>query len=201
MFDIFHTDGRLVYHALLLFVVGLFAGGAVVRLGLTPIARPALIPFRWVMRLIGRAPSIARMTLVIWLFNSTAIFVYMSSGALHRLLPMVFCVWTGLNIAAIVGLARTGKVPARDIGGGEGQWTPPRLLAGVCGLAVLVLELGSFWTAIAMGISTGQAVQSGAGRLSALAPRAEVYVTILVPVLLVSAWCESVSIRGSSQEG
>ena len=201
MFEVFHTDGRLVYHALLLFVVGLFAGAAVARLGLTAVARPALVTFRWVLRLIGRAPSIARMALVIWLFNSTAILLYMSSGALHRLLPMVFCVWTGLNIAAIVGLARTGKIPAREMGRREDQWTPPRTLAGVCGLAVLVLELGTFWTAIAMGISAGQAIQQGANRLDALIPRAEAYVTLLVPVLLLSAWCESIAIRGSSREG
>jgi hypothetical protein len=122
----------------------------------------------------------------------------MSSGILHRLLPMVFCVWTGMNIAAIVGLAGKGRAGVRQMVRREDQWVPPQPLAALCGLAVLVLELGSFWTAIAMGISMGNAVQSGAGRLTAFALRARPYVAILVPVLLLSALCEAVAIRGGS---
>jgi hypothetical protein len=195
---IFHTEARLVYHAGLLFAVGIFAGAAVVKLRLDAVARPALAAFRVILRVLGHSPSLARMTAVIWLFNSTAIFLYMASGSLHRLLPMVFSIWTGMNIAAVVGLARVGRAQEMQMARRPDQWRPPGPLGALCGLAVLVLELGSFFIAIAMGISTGAAVAGGTARLAALAPRAAAYTTILVPVLLLSAFCESISIRTGS---
>jgi hypothetical protein len=195
---VFHTEWRLVYHAVLLFAVGLFAGVAVVRLGLDALLRPAVTTFRWVVRLVGPGPSLLRMTLVIWLFNSAAICAYMCSGVLHHALPMLFCIWTGMNIAGITGLMHTGRMPVRGIMLQEDQWSPPPGLGGLCGLAVLVLEMGSFWTAIAMGISMGNAVATGTGRLAALGPRIGAYLSVLVPVLLLSALCEAIAIRDSA---
>lgn len=196
--DVFHTEARLAYHAVLLFAVGLFVAAPVVRFRLRAVARPAMALLDAVMRLVGRAPSLPRMAGVIWAFNSTAIFLYMASG-FHPLLPKVFCLWTGLNIGAVIGFTRTGLYRPREPHRLRQQWTPTYGEAAVCGLAVLVVELACFWTAIGMGMSVGAEVQAGTPYLQALAPRAAAYARVIVPALLFSATCEAVAVRAAAE--
>ncbi|MFO7958282.1 MAG: stage II sporulation protein M [Candidatus Brocadiia bacterium] len=188
---------RLAVHALLLFLVGMFIAWPVIRYKLRFIVRPAEAVLRFVTHLMGQSPGIPRMAAVIFGYNATAIFIYMASG-FHPLLPKVFGVWTGLNIAVLMGMVqREGEI--MDVfRRTPGQWTPPPRLTGLCGLLVLLLELPCFWFSIAMGISLGHAVQGGQGYLPALAMRAQAYVSVIAPVLLVSAVSEAVAIRGSS---
>jgi hypothetical protein len=196
--DVFHTEARLVYHAVLLFAVGLFASAPVVRWRMRAVARPALVVLDTVTRALGVAPSIARTALTIWTFNATVIFIYMASG-FHPLLPKLFCLWTGLNVGAVIGFARTGQYKPREPKRLASQWMPAYAEAAVCGLAMLVLELGCFWTSIAMGISLGTEVQSGLAYASALAPRAAAYATFIIPALLISAASEAVAVRAASE--
>ena len=184
----------------LLFVVGVFLAFPVIRYDLKAVQwLPARI-FHGVMRLIGRRPSIARMTAVIWMFNSTAIFIYMSSG-IHPLLPKIFGIWTGLNVAIVGATAREESGEYADFGrAGPDQWQPPRALALVCAAAVLVLELPCFWFAIGMGMVLGNLLQAGPDAyLPTLAPRAAAYLQAIVPILLVSALAESIAIRASGR--
>lgn len=197
---IFRQHSRLAVHAALLFAVGLFASWPIVHYRLKALARLPLVVFRFVIKLLGRSPSIARMACVIFCFNTLAMFAYMASG-FHPLLPKVFGIWTGLNIGIIMGMAREERELLEAGLPSAGQWRPAGGLATLCGLLVLVLELPCFWFAIGMGIGMGHEVQSGAlPYRDALAPRALAYAVFIVPLLLLSAIAEAIAIRGSGAE-
>ena len=83
---VFRDHARLALHAALLFAVGAFASWPVVHYRLSALARPAIVVFRLVVHLLGRSPSIARTTAVIFGFNGLVIFLYMASGV-HAFLP------------------------------------------------------------------------------------------------------------------
>jgi hypothetical protein len=183
--------------AALMFVVGLLLSWPVVRYQVRWAQRPALKLFRLVLRLIGSQPSLLRMSLVIWLFNSTAMFIYMSCGVLP-ILPKLVAVCTGFNVAVI--FARTEAMEELNDAGRPGalQWIPGPLVTSVCGLVVLLVELPCFWYAIAMGISLGQvAIGEGGSWADAFELRGRAYGAVIVPLLLVSAVCESIAIRGA----
>ncbi|MFP4175759.1 MAG: stage II sporulation protein M [Planctomycetota bacterium] len=128
---------------------------------------------------------------VIWGFNSVAIFIYMASGW-HPVLPKIFALLTGLNVAAIGAAAEDGALSAQQ---GEEFWRPGPGLALFCSIVVLLLEIPCFWFSLAMGISMGNKVQGGYGYFGALKPRIVAYVFVIVPLLLVSAVAEAVAIR------
>lgn len=191
---VFIHHARLALDAALLFAVGLFAAWPVIHYRWRAPAAPALAIVGALMALIRRRPTIARTAAIIFAFNGLAIFAYMATG-FHPMLPKLIAVWTGFNVAAVVGLTRDEpwtdwpEAPA-------GWWRPSRLLAALCALAVLVLELPCFWLSVAMGISMGHAVQSGVQSYgAALAERAVPYAAILLPLLLASAVAETVAMR------
>jgi len=196
---VFRDHMRLAIHAALLFAVGAFASWPVVHYRLWALARPALAVFRLVLRLLGRSPSLARTTAVIFGFNGVAIFLYMAAG-FHPLLPKLFAIWTGINVCVVAAMAGAEGLmesarPAR------GQWVPPPRLGALCGLVVLLLELPCFWYALAMGMSMGHAVQSGgASYADALTVRAGAYAAVILPMLLLSAVAESVTVRGAGTQ-
>ena len=195
---VFRNHLRLAVHAALLFAVGLFISWPIVHYRLRALARLPLAIFRFVLRLIGPRPSIARIAGVIFCFNSVAIFIDMASG-FHPLLPKLLGIWTGANVGMVAGLARQEGL-AEPCEVGAGQWVPPARLVALCGLLTLVLELPSFWFALAMGMSLGHEVQSGsAPYLSALAVRAGAYAAIVMPLLLLSALAEAVAVRGAGR--
>lgn len=185
----------LAFHALILFFVGVFISVPVIRYDLKKVAWLPLRLFRGVVRLMGDR-GLIRTGLVIWCFNSIAIFVYMASG-FHPLLPKVFGIWTGLNVALLTYGPATRDDPvisqlARPVDNG---WRPPPVLAGACGLLVLMIELPCFWVSIAMGMRMGHQVEAGTPYLAALSTYATAYITVIVPLLLVSAVAESIAIR------
>jgi hypothetical protein len=195
---IFAEHRRLALHAMLLFAVGAFAAYPIVRYRWRLIAVPPLVLFRAVLRLVGRHPSILRTTAVIAGFNSLIMFLEMVSGW-HPLLPKLFCVWTGMNVVLVMAMAGTEYDWAEEVlSPGAEQWTPPPVVSAVCGLLVLALELPCFWFSIGMGMRMGLNVQSGAMTYAeALAPRARAYLTVIVPLLTVSALAEALAIRGA----
>ena len=192
----FQQHLRLAVHGALLFAAGLFASWPVIRYRLTAVAWLPEQTFRLVLRLLGPRPSIPRVAGVIFAFNSAVMFLQMASGY-HPFLPKVLGIWTGLNVGIMGAASAREGIQPDALGAPEGGWIPPRLATLLCGLAVLALELPSYWFALAMGISLGHSVQGGAAYGSALAQRALAYVTVILPALLTSAVAESIAIRGS----
>jgi hypothetical protein len=193
---VFRDHAKLALHAALLFTVGAFASWPVIHYRLSAVAQLPLAVFRLVVRLLGHSPSLAHMTGVIFGFNGTVIFLYMATGC-HPLLPKLFGIWTGLNVCVVSALATEEGLmePALPA---PGQWAPPPGVGALCGLLVLVLELPCFWLALAMGMSMGHAVQSGAASYGeALAVRTGAYGAVVLPLLLLSALAEAVALRGS----
>jgi len=182
--------------AALLFVAGLGTAGAVVRHGVRWLMVMPLWIVRHVMGLIAPGFPPVRVFLVIFLFNSIAIFIYMASGVLI-VLPAAVAFLTGLNIGIIVLRSREMGLPAAQPSDGEPHEVPAWV--GPCGLAVVALELPCFWLAMAMGIRMGQQLSRdySLARLGELfLPRATAYLCVIVPTLLLSALAETAAIRG-----
>ena len=180
----------------------LFAGGLGLSLLLPRRAAGAVawLPaqvLRFVLWLMGPAPGLARTAVVIWWFNSTAVFAYMAGG-FHPVLPWAFAFWTGLNVGLLATGAQGGAGARWRLRRPPGAWVPPRALAAACGVAVLLLELPCFWYAIALGVGMGVEVQAGADYPEALSRAGAAYAQLIVPVLLVSAAAESVVVRGGA---
>ena len=186
---------RLALHAAIIFAAGLFAAWPVVRFRLHGVAWLPRQIMRFVTALMGEGPSIFRMTLVIFVFNSAVMFVQMASGY-HPFVPKVFGLWTGLNVGIMTFMTSPTAMPSLSTLP-KRCWVPPANVTVLCGLLVLVLELPCYWFTLAMGMTLGQEVQAGAFYTMAFTERARAYALLIVPTLLVSAAAEAVSIRGS----
>ena len=187
-------------YAAVLFFVGLVLSVPVVRLRLRAIEWVPRMLLRLVVRLMGPSPAVTRMALAIWLFNSAVMFLCMASG-FHPSLPAVLCIWTGINVGLMAFRAATEGEPALEALArpGAAAWRPPGWLAAAGGVLVLLIELPCFWYAVAMGVTLGWDVsQPATDYVEALAPRASVYLSVIVPALLLSAIAESLAIRGAS---
>jgi hypothetical protein len=139
-----------------------------------------------------------RVFLVIFLFNSIAIFLYMGSGVLI-VVPAAVAFLTGLNIGVIVLRSQEIGLPGGSDSSDPSEPIETPSWVGVCGMAVVALELPCFWLSMAMGIRMGQALSHGytAARVGELfVPRATAYVAVIVPVLFISALAETAAIRG-----
>jgi Stage II sporulation protein M len=182
--------------AALLFLVGALLALPISKRGPGILTRLPMMLFRWVRRMLGEDPSIARMCTVIFGFNGAAMFLYMATG-IHPAVPAVISLMTGYNIAVILLLS--GEVKALDglRGSSPARWIPGRWLTSLCGLAVLFLELPCFWYSIAMGIRLGlEVTDCQTSYAQGIAIRFHAYVLLILPVLFVSALCESIAIRG-----
>jgi hypothetical protein len=193
---IFVQHFGLAVGAALLFLVGALLALPVVKRGSTLLTWLPVVLFRMVGRMLGKQPSITRLWSVIFGFNGTVMLLYMASG-IHPAVPAAISMVTGYNIAAILLLAGQNK-DFGDLAVSPGdRWVPARWAAGLCGLAVLILELPCFWYSIAMGIRLGQEIAAGeTSYVQGIAPRIDAYVTVILPALLVSAVCEAIAIRG-----
>ena len=196
---VFARHLTLAVHAALLFAVGVFVAVPVIRWRVTALQWLPVQVFRLVLRLMGGRPSILRMTLTIWLFNSAVMFLYMASG-FHSMAPKALAVWVGMNVAVVTVVAgREEGASGMLSSAAQGRWTPSQQLGWLCSALVLALELPSFWYALAMGISLGWDVQRGeVAYLAGLSPRATAFMVFIVPALLVSALAEAVALRGAA---
>ncbi len=184
--------------AALLFLVGVLLAFPVVKHGSTRLTWLPLILFRMVRRMLGTSPGMTRLWSLIFGFNGTVMLLYMASGV-HPGIPAAISLLTGYNIAVILLVA----AEAEDLDGlavsAASGWKPGKWVAGICGLAVLLLELPCFWYSIAMGIRLGQEIVAGqTSYVEGIAARLHAYVLLILPVLLVSAVCEAIAIRGMS---
>ena len=128
----------------------------------------------------------------IFLFNTTAIFVYMISGGLI-ILPIVFDVFTGLNVCVIMLAAAQESAEEEPQPGAP----PGRAWVGFLSLFSVAVELSVFWLGIGMGIKLGHVMRTEftwAGFAGAAEPRIIAYLLILVPALALSAAAEAAAV-------
>ena len=184
--------------AALLFLVGALLAFPAVRTDSTRLTWLPLTLFSLVRRMLGTNPGMTRLGALIFVFNGTAMLVYMASGV-RPVIPAIISIVTGYNIAVILLVAgETGDLDGLAVSPCA-RWIPPRWVAVLCGLAVAFLELPCFWYSIAMGIRLGQEVVAGRiGYLQGIVPRIHAYALLILPVLFVSAVCEAIAIRGMS---
>ncbi len=184
--------------AALLFLAGALLAFPVVKHGSPRLTWLPLILFRMVRRMLGTRPGMTHLWSLIFGFNGTVMLLYMASGV-HPGIPAAISILTGYNIAVILLVA----AKAEDLDGlavsPVSGWKPGKWVAGICGLAVLLLELPCFWYSIAMGIRLGQAIVAGqTSYVEGITVRLHAYVLLILPTLLVSAVCEAIAIRGMS---
>lgn len=187
-----------------LFVAGLATAGPVVRGNYAGLMAFPLWVVRIVLRVVGPEFRALRTFLTIFLFNGTAIFLYMLSGVLI-VVPALMAFLTGLNIGIVVLKGGEIGVPGGEqpLGAVLGEREPdaaPRW-AIVCGVMVLALELPSFWISVGMGIGLARKLtapgQYTLGMMSALVTeRVHAYWMIVLPALFLSAIAETAAIRG-----
>jgi uncharacterized membrane protein len=183
-------------NAALLSVVGMLVAYPVIKWDIKGLQVVPMWLFKAVLNLLGAHPGLLRTTLVIFCFNSMAIFLYMASGV-HPLIPGLIAILTACNIAVIVSKATEVESPKVSEGLFTARWYPGSSLTYVCGLMVILLELPCFWYSIAMGMSLGsEVIMHQSTYAQGLAIRGQAYVVLIVPLLLVSAACESIAIRG-----
>ncbi len=182
--------------AALLFLVGVLLAFPVVKHGSTRLTWLPLILFRLVRRMLGTHPGMTRLWSLIFGFNGTVMLLYMASGV-HPGFPAAISLLTGYNIAVILLVAgETGDLDGLAVSPAS-RWKPGGWVAGLCGLAVILLELPCFWYSIAMGIRLGQEIVAGqTSYVQGIATRLHAYAFLILPVLLVSAVCEAIAIRG-----
>jgi hypothetical protein len=185
----------LAVMAALLFLVGALFALPVVKLGSARWTWLPLALFRMVLRILGTHPGVTRLWSVIFAFNGILMLLYMASG-FHPAFPAAIAVWTGYNLAVILFVAGDAEDLALF---SDGHGKPAKWIAGLCGTAVILLELPCFWYSIAMGIRLGQEIAAGrTGYLQGITVRIHAYAFIILPLLLLSAVCEAVAIRGIS---
>lgn len=125
-------------------------------------------------------------------------FVYMSTGA-HPLVPSLIAATTGFTLTLCFSLPQEAESLFDFETVGPNDWLPSRSLAIAGGAATVLIELPCFFYSIGMGITLGQEVmRDRVPYLSGLETRATVYLTTVLPLLLISAICETVAIRGTS---
>ena len=199
------------------FMAGAASAGIVVHYRIGPLMRFPLWLLKWVMKLMGRRPSMGRLFVIIFVFNSVAMFLYMCTGV-WVIGPALVGFLTGMNLAIVFVCGRPMLPPeaveSEDPAPAEDDAEPatPGLVPLLCGLLVLVLELPAFWYATGMGISLGRHVRDhfslaqivfmhyGEGGLGGeLAVRAAAYGRVIVPVLALSAWAEAYAVAETSR--
>lgn len=147
--------------------------------------------------LFGRDPGFFRTATTIFLFNGSAMLIYMSLGVRPEI-PKLIASITGFTIALCFSMPREEGTILEINRPGFQQWLPSSYLTAICGILTVLLELPSFWYTIAMGISLGEEVlRSPYSYLVEHQLRVSVYSTTVLPVLFVSAICETVAIWGA----
>lgn len=195
--------------AAVLFVAGLATAVPVTRHNVHWLMALPLWVVREVLRIIGPSFPPLRVFLVIFAFNTVAIFLYMLSGVLV-FVPAAVAFLTGVNIGVILLKAGEVEVPtgqrplAAALEPHEDQGAAPWV--SLCSLAVLVLELPSFWISVGMGIGMGRRLsepgQYTLENLGTLAyERVQAYWMIIIPLLFLSALAETAAVCGHIRAG
>ena len=158
----------------------------------------------WLVRKVGRyllsGPAVWQVFALIFLFNGTAIFVYLTLGLIPHA-PAAIIFLTGMNIAlaGIKGeeIMRELRPEPQTTGDAEGPPAVPLTpLAVFCTLLVLALELPCFWFTMAMAYAMDYGVGTVAdpANLPDFRRRLAAYALVVLPLLAVSALAEAYAV-------
>jgi hypothetical protein len=146
--------------------------------------------------------SFIKIFLVIFLFNSISIALYMSSG-IFVVLPYIIAFFTGMNIGISVFIPPQLNIEGYEVHPAHGIGKALRMI--LFSSLVFICEIIVFSLALGMGMSLGAAVLSVetlglsaamfVGEL--LLIRVKAYLFICVPILALSACMEASVIKGS----
>jgi hypothetical protein len=165
---------------------------------------------RWValkLRAIrDKKPSVPALGLFIFAFNGVAMLVYMLLGIIPGLAALI-SFFTGLNIILIGLLVR--EMASDDVGPRLFELEPqsrrraPPVSVRVCGVLTLLLELPSFWFTMGMTLWMKPSLFAmwRNADWSPIAQRVTAYLTIILPILLVSAMVEAYAVSFSYRNG
>ena len=212
-FELIKDHLSLAFIAAFVFALGFGSAFVVVRGHLRFLMRFPLWFAGKVDGLLSSNRGFVTIFLVIFIFNSVAMFLYMLSGVVD-MMPGVVDFLTGMNIG-IVFLAKHQTVsPPQSAEPDAEGWDTGRLQSAaeaavsasspmrhviilIGFLVVTALELPCLWLSIAMGIGLCHFAHSDGS--CALVPeiveRAQAYLFVIVPALAISALAETVSVR------
>jgi hypothetical protein len=157
-------------------------------------------------RYVNPKASFLKIFLIIFLFNSISIAIYMISG-LFVILPYIISFLTGMNIGLTVFIPPKASIEGYEMGHPHGAGKMFKMM--FFSTFVMVLEIITFSLALGMGMSLGIAVaavstanpsaSAGASMFLAelLSMRLRTYILFCVPVLAVSAYMEASVIKGA----
>lgn len=160
----------------------------------------------WFIRVISKhvnpKAGFIKIFLVIFLFNSVSIALYMSSGV-FIIFPFIIALITGMNIGLTVFIPPHANIEGFNVRAPKSA--SKMLTMMLFSTIVLVLEVITFSVALGMGMSLATAVfSSGAYSIALplflselLLMRLKAYLLICVPVLAVSAYLEARVIKGN----
>ena len=160
---------------------------------------------KFMSKYVNPKASFLKIFLVIFLFNSISIAVYMMSG-LFVIFPYIIAFLTGMNIGLTVFIPPKANIEGYEMGHPHGAGNMFKMM--LFSTFVMVLEIVTFSFALGMGMSLGIAVaavsvanpSASAGATMFLAEllsmRLRTYILFCVPVLAVSAYMESSVIKG-----
>jgi len=161
---------------------------------------------RVMSRFINPRAGFMKIFLIIFLFNSISIAIYMLSG-LFVILPLIIAFLTGMNVGLTVFIPPRETMEGYEPGRTYRDSNIIRMI--VFSTFVMVIEMVIFSVALGMGISLGISVSAvsaadpsastGAAMYIAdlLFQRLNAYFLICVPALAVSAYMEAVIIKGA----
>lgn len=191
------------------FFIGIFSAGIVLKYRLSLLMRFPLWLIDRIMKFLSANANPYLIFMFIAAFNSIAILIYMSTGAISPILPTAICFLTGMNIGIVAGampyiIVSTQKEQARK------QITPPEpreetktafVLRSIGAVLVASLELPALWFSIAMGATIEKTLFNPAFTPAVLYERVSAYIMIIVPVLIISAAIETAVIHISVASG
>ena len=186
--------------------MAIFAFGFLLAIPVVRLDAPSLLLMpRWILRLgkkyVTRQTSPVLLFAFIFLFNAAAIFAYMISGGLV-VLPIVFALFTGLNVGAVLLLdAREAMTSEADDTRSSG---PPRAWVGFCCLFTVIVEMAVFCLALGMGMRLGFEMHAAFGWetfAGAARPRALAFLILLVPALALAAVAETAAVTAMMRRG
>ena len=154
---------------------------------------------RWVARKLQRIrekkPSVPALGLFIFAFNGVAMLVYMLLGIIPGVAALISFL-TGMNVILIGLLAR--ETPSDD----AAPRRAPPISVRLCGLLTLLLELPCFWYTMGMTIwmDKGLYAMYRSADWSPIAQRVTAYLTIILPILFVSAMVEAYAVSFSYRD-
>ncbi len=165
---------------------------------------------RWFLKFMSRyvnpKASFMRIFLIIFLFNSISIAIYMASG-LFVIFPFIIAFLTGMNIGLTVFIPPEVTLEGYELGRAHGAGNMFKIM--LFSTFVLVFEIITFSLALGMGMSLGVAMAavSGASATASneaamfiaglLTLRFKAYLLVCVPILALSAYMEASIIKGA----